>query len=199
MKNNNTFVNVKTMLFWAVAGIVLLPLQIFVFLMSFSVWRLPYLVLHELFGFDWSTGGSSLIDVRRFFEFWVTGFGIYILYMLVNIAVVARRYKNESVICNKPRFCIVGILLTAAISSAFVGDIRRPATSGWFPCLGYHTANAFLFALVMFSTFVFVSFLLDKYTKKREILKVTLAFVISMVLGFLLSGVVWLILFNIFN
>jgi len=187
----------------AVLGILLFPVQFIVCLMAALIMETPYLFFHNLFGFNWSAGGSSMIDIRRFLEFWFTGFGIYLFYIIIYFIVAVICHKKNSRFHVKFRFWLFGVLLSTSLIAILVGDIRRPVQTGLgrlvMPDLGYHIANAFLFAFIMFTTFVFVSIILEKYLKFDEITKVTLAFVISTIVGFLLSGGVWLILFNIFN
>jgi len=182
----------------AIAGFLLLPIQLFLMMpIGVLITETPYLFFHNLFGFDWSAGGSIIIDVRLFFEFWFIGFGIYLLYFAIYFIVGVICYKLKGRFSNKLRIWIVGILLAPNLLFAFTGDIRRPLTFSLG--LGYAIANAFLFTFIMFSLFALAGFLLDKHTKINEFVKVVLSLIVSVVVGFLLSGVVWLILFNIFN
>jgi len=186
----------------AIVGVLLLPIQMFTPLIGRIIMQSQYHSLHNYFDFDWVAFNSRIIDVRRFFEFWFVGFGIYLIHLIFYfisffiIVGLSCKINNRSI--NKLRMRIVAMLLIATI--AHIGGIRRPNMNTFaFADVGYRASNAFLFAFIMFSLFALAGFLLNKHTKINEFVKVVLSLIVSVVLGFLLSGVVWLILFNIFN
>jgi len=187
----------------AVLGIPLFPVQLFIWFISGLFTEIPYQFSRALFGVDWSTHSGSVIDIRRFFEFWAAGFGVHLVYFVFYFIIGVIYHKRNGMFFVKLRLWIFGTLFTTSLIAMLVGDIRRPVQTGFgrfvMSDFGYSMAYTFLFAFIMFATFAFVSFLIDKYLKFDDFAKVSLAFVISTVVGFLLSGVVWLILFNIFN
>jgi len=169
------------------------PVEIIFFLIGFLTIGGIYLSLHELLGFDWTARSSVRVDARRFFEFWFTGLGIHIIHVLT-YTIVALKAKI------KIRFDLLGALVI--VSTVFMAtiDMRRPSGRGFVMAdFTYHMVYAFLFAMIMFAAFTVITTLLDVCTKWKELVKVSLSFALSCLLGGAISHAVWIILFRIFH
>jgi len=142
----------------------------------------------ELFGMP--VGWLNRVDIRRFWEFWIGGIGFQVVYVLI-YSVFAFKVKLRLYLLS----ALVG---NTVFWMVFSGDFVRPTTPGWGG-IGYHIANTFLFAVIMFAVFVVLTILLDKYTKWREWVKIPVSFLMSIAVGGLLSYLVWIALFQIFH
>jgi len=166
------------------------PINYAIFLLGMHM-AIPYLLLHNLLGYDWTAYGSSRIDIRRFLEFWHVGFGIHAVYMAVYAIIAKRKVKLK-----------IELLIAMAIGAAVfihMGDLDRPSRGFVLSNLGYIMAYAFLFAAIMFSVFILLVVILDIATKWKESIKITLSFVLSSTLGGILSYFVWIALFRHFH
>jgi len=174
-------------------GILVLPIQLVIFFFAAGMIGLVYEIIHqEVLGIHFPWG--IVVDIRRVVEFLLTAFGIHIIYTLI--------YSILSfVIRKKADYYLLGILVVAVLFSVLVFDIGSPRITG-FPVLldlEYHVANSFLFAMLMFASFVKSMQLFDRKTEWQKWKKVLLSFVSSTVFGSILSFFVWVILFWIFH
>ena len=165
--------------------------QFAIFVLGFGIVGYMYLSFHEHFAFDWTAFGDVRVDIRRFFEFWFIGIGIYIIYVAIHTIL-------QLIFRRKFRFDIAASLIFAFAFLAIYVDMRRP-TPRILGDLGYSMAYASLFAMIMFVTFTASTLLLDKYTKWKEYIKIPLSFVLSCLIGSLLSYGVWVALFRMFH
>jgi len=177
----------------ALVAVLALPAEIIIFSIGLMMTGGIYLSLHEFLGFDWIAYGTVRIDARRFLEFWFTGLGIHVIHVLA-YTIVALTAKI------KIRYDLLGALIVASTLFMITGDMRRPGGRGIIlRGLEYHVIYALLFAMIMFATFTVTTILLDKYTKWREMTKISLSFTLSCLLGGAISYAVWIILFRIFH
>ena len=163
------------------------PLGIASYAFGLLIMHPIYLFWHEFLGFDWIAGGSSTVDVRRFLEFWYTGFGIYIVYVVF-----------DSLIEAKSRYVLLCSLILTFVPLAVSTDMRQPRGM-ILADFGYSLVYAFLFAMIMFAVFTLSATVLDKRTKLAEWRKILISFVLSLPIGYGVSWVVWIILFRIFH
>jgi len=174
-------------------GILVLPIQFFIFFFAAGIIGLVYEIIHqEIFGLY--TSLSHTFDIRRGIEFLLTAFGIHIIYTLIySIISFFSRKKID--------YYLLGILVVAVLFSVLVFDVRSPRTSG-FPImldLEPHIIYSFFFAMLMFSKFTFFMYLLNRKTEWMRWKKNLLSFALSSVFGSILSFLAWIILFWIFH
>ena len=182
----------KVMLRAILISIIAIPVQAVFYLFGLAMMHNIYLSFHEYFAFDWTAYGDVRVDIRRFFEFWHTGLGIYI----VNVAI---HTILQLIFRRKLRFDIAGSLIITFVFSAIMFDMRRPAPGFILSDWGYSIAYTFLFAMIMFATFTLSTLSLDKLTKWKEYIKVPLSFVLSCLIGGILSYSVWVVMFGLFH
>jgi len=152
-----------------------------------------YLFWHGFFGFDWTAHSSVRIDIRRFLEFWHTGFGILIVHILFYSLV-------QLIFKIKIKYDLLAALVIAFITLlvAFKVDMTTPRGT-ILGDMGYSMAYSFLFAIIMFAIFNLLILLSDESTQIKEPIKILLSFGVSSLLGYFVSWLIWIILFHFFH
>jgi len=171
--------------------IVAIPVEWFLYYLGLQLTRHVYGFWHDLFGFDWAAYASRRIDVRRFLEFWHTGMGIHIIHVVIYY--VALFFYEV-----KAKYFLLTMSIVAFVTSAIIFDLRQPGP-GLFGDWGYSIVYNFLFSMIMLITFTVSANLMEEHTDWSDEKNLVMSFISSLLLGGIISYIVWLMLYRMFH
>ena len=177
LQNKRTFREI------ALTALLSLPAQALILSLGIFV----ALIFQDLFNLPW-TSGEDIFNFNKFFEFLFTSIHIYLIYILIYM-LIPRKFKE------KFKYYILASSTIGLVFSLIAFDIIRPVISFVFSGFGHHIANAVLFSSLMFASFVVLIIKLGKLTSWSKGVIERISAGLSLLLGGILSFVVWSILF----
>jgi len=145
------------------------PVQFIVLLLGGLIAYIPYGLLRGFLGVHTT---NSIEAEAIWNRSW--GLGMYVVYVLIH-SLLRHRFKYGI------KYDLIGIQITSFILLRISSHISR----GGFFSLDFASDIAYILfdTIIMFSVFIVLTILFDKYTKLKEWLKALLSFVLSVLVG----------------
>jgi hypothetical protein len=182
--------NIKSAMFRAVVSLLFIPLELVIFVLSFGFDHYVFPLFEKFYNIPMEHN-YNVVKMGSFSALFVSSVGIFLIHIVIYMI-----FK----LIPKIKINLELLTINFVIVICFFYEITEHG--GGFPVLqdmGFTTEVNYIFTLIYLIIFSVLIHLLDLKYEKKQIRKILLCFVCSIILGFAASGLLWPVLYNVYE